>query len=197
MDPQTVQAYNDNAQAYAKYCHEQAAPEEMYHLLRHYFRSGKTVDIGCGSGRNTAWLAERGHTVCGYDATERLLNQAIARYPTLLFKKAALPELRLVPRGAFDNVLCDRTIMHLDTDMIARAMHSLMSLLRKGGTLYLSWRVAEGESRRDAIGKLYTAFDKRLVLDQCAPEDEVLLDWEGISMRSGNRIHRLIVRKAD
>ena len=75
------------------------------------------------------------------------------------------------------------------------ATRRLLELLRPSGTLFLSWRVTEGDSLRDKHGRLYAAFDKRLVTDEIAGQT-VLLDQEDVNLSSGKKVHRLIVRKA-
>lgn len=49
---------------------------------------------------------------------------------------------------------------------------------------------------RDPHGRLYQAFDKRLVFDEIGARDAVLLDQEDVNVSSGKKVHRLIVRKA-
>ena len=107
-----------------------------------------------------------------------------------------MPELDGVERGAFQNVLCETVIMHLDPAQIGPSVRSLRALLRPGGTLYLSWRVTDDASKRDPAGRLYAAFDKALVMDELAPDDAILHDEERISVSSGKRVQRLIVRRA-
>ena len=119
MDQITLKAYEAGAEGFAKDWHEQPAPTDLHALVRRFFRPGPTADIGCGSGREVAWLCANGYPAKGYDPSEGLLAQARARYPALEFASAALPELTGVPDGSFDNVLCETVIMHLPTELIA------------------------------------------------------------------------------
>ena len=50
-------------------------------------------------------------------------------------------------------------------------------------------------TKRDPAGRLYTAFDKSLVLRQLASDDAILHDEESLSTSSGKRVARLIVRR--
>jgi SAM-dependent methyltransferase len=163
--------------------------------VRRFFRPGATADIGCGGGRDTAWLSANGFPAAGYDPSAGLLAQARARYPQLAFHFAALPALEGVADASFANVLCETVIMHLPREDVAPSLRRLLAILAPGGTLYLSWRVTRGADLRDGHGRLYGAFDAdmvRGVLDSA----EVLLDEEAVSASSGKVIHRLIVRKA-
>ncbi len=197
MDDQTLAAYDANAAAYAADWLAQDAPDDLYALLREHFAPGPTLDVGCGAGRDTAWLATHGYDARGVDASEGLLAQARAAHPALRFDRATLPALDGMPRDAFRNVLCETVIMHLDPAQVGPSVRSLLALLRPGGTLYLSWRVTESASQRDPAGRLYAAFDKQRVLEALGPRDTVVLDADVISASSGKRIQRLVVRKAD
>ena len=195
MDQQTLAAYDLDAADFARQWHDQPAPYDLHALIGRFFRPGPTADIGCGSGREVAWLAAHGFpAVAGYDASTGLLSEARARYPRLTFGTAALPDLAGIPDGSFDNVLCETVIMHLAADAIAPSVERLMAILRPGGVLYLSWRVTEGADQRDPHGRLYAAFDKRCVTRALAGAT-TLLDEQTVSASSGKTIHRIIARK--
>jgi SAM-dependent methyltransferase len=195
MDRPTVTAYDASAAEFAADWHAQPAPDDLHALVPRFFRLGPAADIGCGSGREVAWLNANGYPTTGYDPSEGLLAQARALYPALTFVAAALPDLAGVADASFDNVLCETVLMHLRRDAIAPSVRRLVAILRPGGCLYLSWRVTAGADQRDAHGRLYTAFEPDLVRDALARGATILLDAEATSASSGKTIHRVIVRK--
>ncbi len=196
MDRKTLAAYETGAAGFARDWHEQPPPVDLQALVRRFFRAaGRTADIGCGSGREVAFLASNGFDAVGYDASDALLEQARARYPKLEFKAASLPELAGLPDSSFDNVLCETVIMHLPRGQIAPAVRRLMAVLKPNGILYLSWRVTDGADLRDPAGRLYTAFDGNVVREALAGA-VLLLDDEPVSLSSGKKIHRVVARKS-
>jgi SAM-dependent methyltransferase len=196
MDPPTVAAYDRSAAGFAADWHAQPAPADLHALLTRFFRPGRTADIGCGSGREVAWLNANGYPATGFDPSAGLLAQARARYPDLSFATAALPDLAGIADASFDNVLCETVIMHLVRDMVAPSVRRLMAILRPGGTLYLSWRVTHGNDVRDGHGRLYAAFDAGLVCAALA-DAAILLDEDALSASSGKLVHRLVARRSD
>jgi SAM-dependent methyltransferase len=194
MDSQTLAAYDAAAQAFAADWHLQPPPTDLHDYVGRFFRSGLTADIGCGSGREVAWLAANGYPAVGFDPSPGLLAQARARYPGLAFHAAALPELAGIPDSTYDNVLCETVIMHLGRDQIAASVSRLLAILKPGGTLYLSWRTTETSDQRDGHGRLYTAFEPALVR-RTLLRATVLLDEEVVSASSGKKIHRIVARK--
>ena len=197
MDRATLAAYDKDAAAFAQDWHEQPAPVDLQEIVARFFiRGGATADIGCGSGREVAWLNAHGFPAEGYDASEGLLAEARARYPTLRFAHAQLPTLSGLASGSFDNVLCETVIMHLDHALIAPSVRRMFELVKPGGVLYLSWRVTAGDDARDAHGRLYAAFDAALVRAELTAA-ELLLDAEVVIASSGKVIHRIIARRRD
>jgi SAM-dependent methyltransferase len=195
MDRATLAAYDKGAAAFAKDWHEQPAPVDLQDIVARFFiKGGATADIGCGSGREVAWLNANVFSAVGFDASEGLLAEARSRYPNLTFAHAELPELRGVAAGSYDNVLCETVIMHLGRALIAPSVRRMLELIKPGGIFYLSWRVTDGADIRDSNGRLYAAFDASLVRAELAAT--TLLDEEVVSASSGKRIHRLVVRKA-
>jgi SAM-dependent methyltransferase len=195
MDRATLAAYDTGAAAFAKDWHEQPAPVDLQKIVARFFiKGGATADIGCGSGREVAWLNANGFPATGFDASEGLLAEARSRYPNLTFAHAELPELRGITADSFDNVLCETVIMHLDHALIAPSVRRMLELLKPSGVFYLSWRVTDGADARDGRDRLYAAFDASLVRVELAGTT-ILLDEEIVSASSGKKIHRLVVRK--
>ncbi len=194
MDHLTLAAYDAAAAEFARDWHDQPAPEDMYGLLKRHFSPGPTADIGCGAGRDVAWLAVNGFAAVGYDPSPALLTHARTRYPGLAFRSGALPALAGIPDATYANVLCETVLMHLPRDAVPPSVARLMAILRPGGTLYMSWRVIGAADQRDNQGRLYSAFDKALVAAALAGAT-ILLDEETVSASSGKAIHRIIARK--
>lgn len=195
MDRKTLAAYDQDAVAFAKDWHDQPAPVDLQEVVERFFvRGGNSADIGCGSGREVAWLNANGFSAAGFDASDGLLAEARRRYPNFKFAHAELPELKGIGARAYDNVLCETVIMHLERAQIAAAVRRLLDIVKPSGILYLSWRVTESADLRDAQGRLYAAFDAALVLTELKTA-ALLLDEEVVSASSGKKIHRLVAKK--
>ena len=196
VDRSTLATYDSDAAAYAQEWHEQPTPVDLQEIITRFFiRGGATADIGCGSGREVGWLNANGFPATGFDASEGLLAEARKRYPAVSFAQAELPALQGIAAGAYDNVLCETVIMHLDRALIAPSVRRMYEIVKLGGIVYLSWRVTEDADSRDAKGRLYAAFDALLVRAELKAATS-LLDEEVVSASSGKKIHRLVVRKA-
>jgi SAM-dependent methyltransferase len=195
MDRLTRTAYDNDAAAFARDWHEQPAPIDLQEIVTRFFiKGGSSADIGCGSGREVAWLNANGFPAVGFDASEGLLAEARSRYPDLNFAWAELPALRGIAADSYDNVLCETVIMHLDRTRIAPSVRRMLDIVKPGGIFYLSWRVTEDADQRDKHHRLYAAFDASLVRAELTSATP-LLDEEVVSASSGKKIHRIVVKK--
>jgi len=197
MDRTTLAAYDKDAAAFAKDWHEQPPPVDLYDVVTRFFiKGGTAADIGCGSGREVAWLDANGYPATGFDASDGLLAEARSRYPALPFIHAELPKLSGIAANSFDNVLCETVVMHLAPSAVAPSVARMLDIAKPGGIFYLSWRLTDGADLRDAHGRLYAAFDTSIVRAQLSTA-ALLLDEEVVSASSGKKVHRLVAKKGE
>jgi 2-polyprenyl-3-methyl-5-hydroxy-6-metoxy-1,4-benzoquinol methylase len=98
----------------------------------------RVLDLGCGQGRNSIWLAEHGHRVTGVDVSDVAIAQAreLARDAgvDVEFLARDLTEW-VAPAGEYDLVVL--SYLHLPEAM-RRAVHaSAVRALAPGGRLFL------------------------------------------------------------
>jgi len=196
VDPKTRDAYNARAAAFAAE-YESQAPQRLYDLALKFFRpAGLCLDVGCGSGRDLAWLASAGFKTLGIDASERLLKQAAALHPGLEFREESLPDLETLQDSSVENVFCSGVLMHLPDDDILSSCSHLLRVLKDSGTLLLSFRASRNpDDAREDDGRLYTPLEPvRLVLLFETLGAKVLHREESLDSR-GLRWQTLVLRK--
>jgi len=158
MDKQTVDTYDREAEHIAQ-LHSSLTPNRLYTLITGYFtKTGNTLDVGCGIGRDTQWLNQNGYSAIGVDASEGMLKQAQQLYPQVHFIKDSLPDLNSLNGQTFQNILCSAVLMHLNKANIGNACLRLLALLKPSGHLIISIRGTDADDQREQ-GKLYEAID--------------------------------------
>jgi SAM-dependent methyltransferase len=156
MDEKTIKVYNEQAGVIAAR-HRARAHSYLHELVQQFFvLGGCTADIGCGSGRDTAWLVSQGFPTVGYDASEGMLEEARAACPGLDLRIDSLPELASITDGQYQNVLSSAVIMHLPAGQLSAAVRSLARILLPGGRLALSYRGSGAGAEREEDGRLFT-----------------------------------------
>jgi ubiquinone/menaquinone biosynthesis C-methylase UbiE len=196
VDTQTIEAYNQEAEKIAE-LHVNLIPERLYQLMRQFFiQGGRTGDIGCGIGRDSAWLSQQGFQVIGIDASIGMLNQAKTRYPRLNFVQAELPELSGIADDVFDNILCSAVLMHLNWEVLPLAINNLLRVLSQDGVVILSFRETNTVDRREN-GKLYESIDPKEMIHWFQQQGCELLLFESSLEEGRNHLwHNLVFRKS-
>lgn len=158
MDLQTISAYDSSAELIAAQ-HKTLVPTRIYQLVDQFFiKGGVCADVGCGIGRDSAWLSGRGYPVIGIDASEGMLQQAKGYYSNIHFVRDSLPQLEKQADSSFVNVLCSAVIMHLPDNQIGCAVTNLVRITTVDGVLIFSFRGTNNKDRREN-GKLYISVE--------------------------------------
>jgi SAM-dependent methyltransferase len=106
---------------------------------------GRILDVGCGTGRHTTYLADRGDDVVGVDQSPEMLARAVAKHDVSEVCQAVLTELPFAD-GTFDAVLSALVLTHFpDLD---GPITEATRVVRPGGTILISVADCSGRTRR-------------------------------------------------
>lgn len=163
MDAQTLAAYERSAPERCAH-YRLIVPTELRQFAQGFFHPGQpTADIGCGSGRDVAWLNQHDFPAVGYDASPAMLAEARLAYPAIDVRADSLPALASIPDAFYANVLCGATLMHLPAEELPGAVAALARILRPGGRLLLSVRSSGTGDPREADRRLFTPLSAELL----------------------------------
>jgi SAM-dependent methyltransferase len=126
--------------------------------------AGPVLDVGCGPGRMTRVLADRGVDVSGIDLAPEMVRIARARHPDLRFAVGSSDSLD-AGTGSLAGVLAWYSIIHTPPDRLPAVLAEFLRVLRPGGWLLTAHQSGVGSrSIRSAYGHdldltayLYTA----------------------------------------
>jgi protein-L-isoaspartate O-methyltransferase len=120
--------------------------------LRHLPDKGWALDVGAGSGRDAAYLANKGLSVVAVEPTEGMRSLARSKnpQPNIHWLDDTLPELQKVfaLQIKFDLILLSAVWMHIAPYSRERAFRKLSSLLKPNGKLVISLRHGECHDER-------------------------------------------------
>lgn len=95
------------------------------------------VELGCGTGKNTAWLAERARRVVALDLSAGMLVRARERVPAahVAFLRSDVRHPWPVSDASADVVIGNLVLEHVES--LATVFAESARVLRPGGTLFL------------------------------------------------------------
>lgn len=132
---------NESTEKYIENAEEIGLIQSEERVLRKFFTppAGKVLDIGCGAGRTTHKLAERGFDVTGVDISEPMIRAATDLYPDPDFHVGDAVNLRFEDE-AFEYAFfsaCGLDYVYPETDRLA-ALEEAHRILKPGGVFAFS-----------------------------------------------------------
>ena len=112
----------------------------------------RVADVGCGPGREAAFMADHGLDVIGVDVSKAMLGIASTAHPHIEFEEGQLDALPIAS-GVLAGAVCWYSIIYTPPDRLVESFDELARVLMPGGYLLLAFQ-AEGEPvhREDAFG---------------------------------------------
>jgi SAM-dependent methyltransferase len=132
---------------------------------------GSILDLGCGSGRDTAYFREKGFTVTPTDGSAHMCELAsdYLGTPVRVQEFNQLDDVAL-----YDGIFASASIMHLEYDRLVELMPKLVRALKLGGVLYVSFKYGDTDGY---LGKRYYTYmteERFAALAATVPELEVM-----------------------
>lgn len=101
---------------------------------------GKLLELGCGSGRDAAFMVSRGFKVLATDGSASMIEQAKRHHPELAGHMAhlKLPDGLSNKLGVFHGIYAVAVLMHLSVQEIESTISAVHSLLAAKGRFVFS-----------------------------------------------------------
>lgn len=138
---------------------------------------GPVLDVGCGPGTVTTYLAERGLDVSGVDLSARMVDHARRLYPDLQFAVASATDLNLAD-SSLGGILGWWSLFNLPRHVLPQVLKSFARALVPGGHFIIGTHMGDGDLQRtEAYGGVPVTWTTYL----WQPEDLwTLLDEAGL-----------------
>jgi ubiquinone/menaquinone biosynthesis C-methylase UbiE len=133
----------------------------------------RALDVGCGSGRWTRWLAQRGADPVGVDPTAAMLQTARQLSPALTFERMSATTIDF-PENTFDLVMAVTVIQHLRPPEQEEAAAAMCRVLRPGGHLFVFDLIDTRDPGRVVFPRSAEAW-----IELYRRHDMTLVRWEG------------------
>ena len=147
----------------------------------------QVLDAGCGAGRMSRYLAERGCQVQAVDLSSGMVAMARRNHPDLVFTVGSLTELPY-PDGQFAGVMLWYSIIHTPPAGQARVFAEATRVLRPAGHLLVGFQAGEG---RCDVSAAYSQSGHQVTLERYLyTAHQVASRIEAAGLREVSRIVR-------
>ena len=129
--------------------------EELFEEFICYLPSPKCniLDVGAGSGRDSAWFEQKGYSVTAVEPSSNLLQEARSNYSSadINWIQDSLPYLKKIKDSnqLFDIIWLSAVWMHVPLLERDETFKNLQCLLKNEGLLFISLRIGSDEDDRN------------------------------------------------
>jgi 2-polyprenyl-3-methyl-5-hydroxy-6-metoxy-1,4-benzoquinol methylase len=147
-ESRNLRYYNENAKAlsqlYNAYALETWLPVYAEAAIRYQSPEKHALDMGCGSGSDPFWLAERGWTVDAVDGSRDMLGCARETYPhpEISYIHDIAPDLPALSEkaGKYNSILMSAFIFHFEEAERKTILQKCFNKLAASGMMHITLR---------------------------------------------------------
>ena len=192
---ETLNYYNQNADAFIEGTQNADMSAQYRFFLKHLSPGGRLLDLGCGSGRDSAYFSSLGFEVTAVDGSEELCKRVKENYGIeslcMRFEDIAFAE-------EFDAIWACASLLHVKKADMPAVMSKVSDALKPGGVLYASFKY--GSEERISNGRFFNDYTEGDIGILLTPQNQLALLEYWITEdvrpdRSDERWLNLVARK--
>jgi ubiquinone/menaquinone biosynthesis C-methylase UbiE len=175
LTEQVRSTYDAVAEVYAA-SFPSTEPEQLLDLamVEHFLTlmpvgGAQVLDAGCGTGRMSRYLSDRGCRVRGVDLSPGMIAVARREHPDISTQVASITDLPF-PDTEFDGVLLWYSVIHIADADLPSVFREVHRVLRPGGSVLIAFQAGQG-SRDVGGGFRALGYDVSLTRFHRAPHD--------------------------
>ena len=151
----TLRFYADHSKTYAQDTGGSTSPH-LEAFMAELSPGASVLELGCGSGRDSAAMLARGFAVTPTDGTPEMAAEASKR---LAIPVSVLPFSEIAAVAAYDAVWANACLLHVPRADLPAVLQAICGALRPGGLFYASYKAGEAEGF-DGLGRYYNYPDE-------------------------------------
>ena len=143
----SIKYYDDKAKDFFESTVDVDIQDLYDRFEEHMIPSGRVLDAGCGSGRDTKYFLEKGYTVDAFDASVELVSLA-SKYTGIKVKKMFFQDLDAINK--YDGIWACASLLHVPKKEIDTIFKKFIKALKPNGIWYMSFKMGEQERIKDS-----------------------------------------------
>lgn len=166
----TLAYYNQNADIFIEGTLNADMSEQYRFFLKHLSPNGKLLDLGCGSGRDSAYFNSLGYDVIAVDGSEELCKRVATNYG-IDVHCMSFEEISFT--AEFDAIWACASLLHVPKVDMPTIMNKVSTALKHGGVLYASFKY--GSSEHIVDGRFFNNYTERDIYTLLTPQNHLVL----------------------
>ena len=178
----TLKYYQSNAETFIENTVNVDVSDLYRPFLENMPSTGKILDAGCGSGRDTKFFLEKGYSVVAFDNSPNMVRHAAEltgqKVLLLSFEEIEFKEM-------FDGIWACASVLHVPENNISTVLSKFTDALKDDGILYTSFKYGEKEQIRN--GRFFADYTEERFNQLLAaiPQLELIQYWKTSDLRPG------------
>ncbi|WP_120502087.1 bifunctional 2-polyprenyl-6-hydroxyphenol methylase/3-demethylubiquinol 3-O-methyltransferase UbiG [Roseovarius sp. EL26] len=153
-DPETVGIYNAKAAEYAELVTTDHNDPQLETFVSSLPKGSHILDLGCGPGFASAFMAQAGHHVTATDASAQMVAMA-AKHTNVTAHVASFDDI--TGTNLYDGIWANFSLLHAPRPDMPCHLAALRQVLKPGGLFHIGMKTGTG-MHRDALGRMYTYY---------------------------------------
>ena len=160
-DIKTLQVYETQSSKYLENVTNEHPSKTLKYFAANLPRQSNVLDYGCGPGLSAEYLANLGHTVTAFDASQNML-ELVPKHERIKSYQATFDTFS--EDEIFDGIWASFSLLHAKRRDFPHLLTSIKRALKPYGLFSIGLKLGAGE-KRDKLGRRYT-FVSQNELDQ-------------------------------
>lgn len=154
MDPlaTTINSYDEIAEEYCERTLEEGDREFQEKMLDRTLNQlgegARIIDLGCGDGRDTSYLCEKGADAVGIDLSRSMIDLARRKHPDCAFIQSDMLDL-IFPNDTFQGAWANASIINMPKSELSHIEKEVHRILGPEGIFVFSIKEGEREGFED------------------------------------------------
>ena len=160
-DIKTLQVYETQSSKYLKNVTKEHPSKTLKYFAANLPKKSNVLDYGCGPGLSAEYLANLGHSVTAFDASQNML-ELVPKHERIKSYQATFDTFS--ENEIFDGIWASFSLLHAKRRDFPHLLTSIKRALKPYGLFSIGLKLGTGE-KRDKLGRRYT-FVSQNELDQ-------------------------------
>lgn len=177
----TLNYYNSHSEELYEYTKDIGMEEHWTVFTNLLAENASILDLGCGSGRDSAYFLSMGFDVTALDGSENMCNLASIHIGQEVLH---MEFVDIDFNEVFDGIWANASLHHVPSNEIDMILDKVIKSLKKDGVIYMSFHYGEGEGlqseryytnyRTRTLKELISRFENLELIDIRKSQDIIL-----------------------